>query len=283
MRYLITLIGLLALLVHGCKPCDDVTDPECPNYDPCYEVIPTSAEFDMIEVISRRTPIEIPIVTGKHLYIHTLRLAPKDTTPGLKHQWIIGREPTPREQDIEFVTFSSLNIGRSITITHIVESEARTGCFPEDDGRDTVVKEVQIVGYLPDYTPDGLYTPLPIHGVYTGHMTFAPEREFTMGIEWVDSETVPGNTSYTQLVNFPEGCFNFKYELVPAGNGFVWIGTYYADIEVCLAANTIVGRLADAGDSLYIDFDYYISEPVPPGVLLDESEERSSTFNVSFG
>jgi len=52
MKNLLLFTALLSLLAwSGCKRCDDPTDPECENYDPCYVANPLSPDFSIEEVV----------------------------------------------------------------------------------------------------------------------------------------------------------------------------------------------------------------------------------------
>ncbi len=44
----------LLVLIPGCKcSCDDPTDPDCKNYDPCYGADPPlTADFEMYEYVA---------------------------------------------------------------------------------------------------------------------------------------------------------------------------------------------------------------------------------------
>ncbi|MFK7969642.1 MAG: hypothetical protein AB8F95_04705 [Bacteroidia bacterium] len=256
MKYLLLLLAILGAILSGCKPCDDPTDPECKNYDPCYGLGPVSAEFDMKETLGYYPDIDIDLdlenVTGKHMNIHPMKLLSWDTG-NIKHQWIIGRDPQIREGVNELVTFGGYT--GTFTVTHIVEGPARTGCFPEDDGRDTVTKTAEIIRFI-DHYPEGVtHTPYDIEGKFEGICTHDPGTRFEMEMEFVDPIFV-SQINYFQLNNFPVNCSKI-IDVLGAANGFRFRGGYGGELEDCLRLHQCVGQLMAGGDSLRIDYGYF--------------------------
>jgi len=142
-------LSFLLLLIASCKPCDDWTDPECPNYcvdetnplcpnyDECLKQTPVSADFLMLERSIGADPITDTIyydtvlsssVITQALHIH------EDWT----YKWEIGAgeyEGTSTALD-----YSTAPRGLPISVRLIVEGPPNLTCFPDDDGRDTVTR-----------------------------------------------------------------------------------------------------------------------------------------------
>ena len=136
-RFLLGICVISAFWLISCNRCDDPTDPNCRNFDPCFGLGKgVTADFDMFEVNNSRWP-EIKVKTGVILDRRTLILVPNDTFD-VEHQWIIGTDPRIREGEVEVVTFG-FPAGR-IKITHIVSGNPMTACQDEDDGKDTVIQ-----------------------------------------------------------------------------------------------------------------------------------------------
>ncbi|MDX1906977.1 MAG: hypothetical protein SF053_08060, partial [Bacteroidia bacterium] len=90
-KYLICLPVLALLVWGGCK-CDDPTNPECKNYDPCYVQGAVSAEFTMEESHTfwpDRMPIFRSVSANNRVVLRAIQELDS-------YEWQVGTEPTPR-------------------------------------------------------------------------------------------------------------------------------------------------------------------------------------------
>ena len=146
LRYALLLALLPLLLWQGCKRCDDPSDPDCKNYDPCLGKEPVSAEFEM--------GVSFYQHAGKHALQDTFMVS--DTVIGggrmvefhgpkgyASYRWKIGlddREFTERNFSLRF-----LYPEPRLEIRLIVERTPNPDCFPGDDGRDTTIQYLTVV------------------------------------------------------------------------------------------------------------------------------------------
>lgn len=169
---LLLLLGIGMLVsMHSCKKekCNDPTNPDCENYDPCYGKSPVKAE---IKIGRMNTFLE---VNGDPYFMNedSIFCAPgiennsnfsqiwkqyigfRCPTPGVKTTWKLGAEII---NDSFFARFFEEDKGimGKYQVSLIVEKEPDIKCFPFDDGKDTLVKTFE---FVPNYE-------LPIMGVY---------------------------------------------------------------------------------------------------------------------
>lgn len=166
---LYTFIPFLLLLVFtGCKPCDDPTDPECKNYDPCYVQGAVSAEFSMQE--KGFGWFESLEITNSVSANNNLILVAEQELES--YEWQIGTEPNPRLGRTSTVYFGGTPYEK-IAIRLIAKGTPNLACDPLDDGIDTLTKEIQVVKY----------EELPISGKFKGrHVHLPNEEEFEIEI-----------------------------------------------------------------------------------------------------
>ncbi|MCC5916340.1 MAG: hypothetical protein JJU02_03335 [Cryomorphaceae bacterium] len=155
---------LLALFVgfSNCKrdddcPCIDPTNPECPNYDPCYGVEPPSAGFEIRE--------------SYNLFILGVRLGPDDNTfwdevlfsspytgAEYKHTWYLGAEVI--DQPSFQRGHGSIDVAQrpyQITVSHVLEYPIDSNCYPAASGRDSVARIYTIVRNTGQLATHGWY------------------------------------------------------------------------------------------------------------------------------
>ncbi len=262
MKKLILLFLALGLLAwQGCKRCDDPTNPECRNYDPCYELTEVSADFEMREYIGRSGDIvwDLSVTTGKVLNRNALVLTGLDSGD-VSHQWIIGTDPRVRSGIKEVVTFGGFT--GAIEITHIVSGNPRQNCFPDDDGVDTVTKVVEIVSFEES---------MPYFGTYEGVNLHQPRHPFSIEIYYVESNMY----GYPDMAvkNLPSGCDSLlNHDL--AANGFFVLGGGWPDFKTCWGLHAGLAQISANADTLVIHYRYDDPDSLaldPPRYVTKES------------
>ena len=157
----ILLFSGLMVLYNGCKdddcPCDDPTNPVCENYDLCYGITPVTADFEIghfrpASVNKRYMPDWIPDMAFRRTVIgfRPKSYDPKDTS--VKYTWILGAETI---HDGEFERDFSDTRESSIPVTLIIQKKPNLECFPDDDGRDTLTKQIHFVDRSCDFLTNG--------------------------------------------------------------------------------------------------------------------------------
>ncbi len=246
MKKLIPLFLALGMLVwQGCKRCDDPTNPECENFDPCWDAQPLqAADFKMWQPLrlDYTAPVYDTVFMNKTLVL--------EADSGYEsYEWTIGLDTTKRHTRLEPVEFYA-PYGR-IDITLVVRWTPDTLCYPEDDGVDTVQKTIYVVDVKE----------LPIWGSYHGYATSAPEDTFTMRLTHEEYTWVTGEVGI--LEGLPvAGC---RTPYIISGATAFYLGTSSGRIEVCDPhGRKVYGVLSPGYDSLVVTYETYPVGPDAP-------------------
>ena len=162
-KYLLGFLSLALLInLSSCKddecPCVDETNPECENYDPCFGEKPVTADFEISVLFRSVTPEGIPdwnpdVAFGRGL-LGFKAIGYPHSDNRIKYTWILGAE-TINEPYFERDFIDTREDENDIPITLIIEKEPDLDCFPEDDGKDTLVKYIRFVDSPCDYASTG--------------------------------------------------------------------------------------------------------------------------------
>jgi hypothetical protein len=191
--------------------CCDPTNPACSNYDPCYGVQEVSADFRILEIIGSNGSSETMMMETDTVFtLNLVRFEPKQEQYD-SVTWLIGSE-TLHEHSLSRKNFP---VYKTVPITLIVYRKPSTGCFPGDDGRDTVTK--MITGMPID--------DLPINGAYQGTNSDVQDDLFIIMVnDTIDCQTQLGQNL---LKNIPkdvprEGPYKCSLPFPPfyGGKGF---------------------------------------------------------------
>ncbi len=143
-------IALLCFMV-ACGPdddntCCDPTNPECPNYDPCYGKEEPNASFFTEDRL-------IYPEFGEYLWINDsiLRGGPvRFRSPfegdGIAHKWYIGAEIIEESSVVR--NFSQVQRPEYITVSHVITYPVDSLCYPAATGRDSIAQTFYLVDFL---------------------------------------------------------------------------------------------------------------------------------------
>lgn len=128
------------------KKCQDPTNPDCQNYDPCYGIQEIKADFEIGQIFSARlSPLADPYqaFVQDSIFPRVCSIKFKANLEGAKYKWILGAEVIEKKE------FSRVFIepAGEISVTLMVEKEPNSSCHPQDDGRDTLTKTFKLVEY----------------------------------------------------------------------------------------------------------------------------------------
>ncbi len=175
--------GLIINACHKDKPvtnCTDVTNPFCPNYNPCYNKVAAKADFSIYEIINFIGIEADTVAAGKNCFVRS-----KQRQPGFTYNWTFSGALTGTYNDtvVNFTPPIS-NHGGFVTVTLIVKSNVGN-CKTLKDA-DTLSKVFYIWG-CSDLSAIfsancGLSTPnyLPIWGSYKGTYQSNPLFQVTI-------------------------------------------------------------------------------------------------------
>ena len=167
----LSLFSLILIIAQSCckEKCNDISNPECENYNPCNGKIPVKA-FMKIGVVNSYMFVNgvestfnedsifcAPVDDKGSLFWepHRQYLGFKCMTPGAKTKWKLGSEIIT-DSLFARIFLSNKGIMGKYTVSLMIEKEPSLHCFPLDDGKDTLEKTFT---FLPNVE-------LPIMGVY---------------------------------------------------------------------------------------------------------------------
>ncbi len=249
MRNLLLLTALLGLLAwSGCKkPCEDPTDPDCENYDPCYVANPLSPDFSIEEVVGITLKASFFTDTVLANGFSSVRFTAMHGYQS--YSWQIGtddREFTDRVVSLQFID----PIG-TISVRLIAKKydwQLDPICRPGDDGLDTMVRQLTVVKRKETR----------VEGTYFGRV----ERKngvsdtLTVKVDWRTPDSVLFPNGMVSIDNFPRGCVDDtpygSYQDVFYGyTGFSYVGGTYPD--TCFRIRAI-GEVHAGRDSLLVAY-----------------------------
>lgn len=277
MHYTMKILGLLllvALLESGCKKetdCDDPTNMECSNYDPCYRG-PLTGDFTMEEILGYGFSDEPYRTTYPNISATVEDTAMKGRTivftaldEADRYEWTIGADPRVfRERTVELSFFSS-EVNLTPTTLAIKLRAYRDNpypCYPED----TVSESVRFITIVPRS-----YTALT--GKYKGISDFSPSDSFIVDI--YQDTSAGGSSNYYYMHGLTPNC-----DLAPIWNGPVGLpvlpgyskGFFENDIisgswPACYRSQGII-ELSDNRQDIRIQ--YYLRENAEGDEVYDE-------------
>jgi len=188
--------------LNGCKSCkeecDDPTNPDCPNYvepiDPCAGTHPVSANFTISQYAGPGNN-DLYIETQYHVRANSLiKLWAEEENASYK--WIIGADTIyAREYSFQFPTDFYDQI---IPLKLIVHKQPNTNCWPNDNGRDTLIRNVHV---QPSCTASFL-------GKFYGAWEDSPLDSFFISFRLTDWDQWPGEDCNALIGRGLNGDFN---------------------------------------------------------------------------
>ncbi len=232
-KYFFGVLLIFSLLgCNGFRDCDDPTNIDCSNYDPCFGEFEADAEFEILnKSIGNDTVFWFNDPTDDTIY-STSSWFPayfKSKHPLDSMKWKIGLDPTIYTDSLFAVDFPT-DAGL-IDVTQVAYHKSKDGCFEGNDGIDTVR-----------------------HSVYFKKITSILEHPLCCDYRGV-------------LVDNPTDTFIVKIfdPAVPGGIVLPDVGAYYIKVRSRVFAGDIkkfnhkpklVGKLQPDRKTLVIDYSY---------------------------
>lgn len=224
------------------KPCQDPSNFDCENYDPCYGRKRVSAAFKIQETI---TDPQIPEFWGDFLDTDTVISYAVQFTAleeDAEYEWHIGSEVLTGKS----VTKTNFPLGRTYPITLIVKKAPYSVCFPKDDGKDTLTRMMYMV--------DKKYRS-PFLGTFKGLVTNPVD---TLTIRIAEEQANIGGIIENVWIPYNWGCKNNDCHFENgAGGNFTYKKMYYSYpyvAENCLSPSGVFEIKGKANDTLIINY-----------------------------
>lgn len=217
MRFHIVLFCLVFIAFASCceddSPCNNPRSKDCPNYDPCIDIIPADASFRIIDSLpgfdcnDGRGVLDLvyevdTIWNGRELYF-------KANSSADTYTWKVGTDPTLHSGKEISIIFGGEILG-DVDVTLITTVVDSLGCIEPSLTIDSLTKHIHFI------PPDNKLA--LINGMFRGVDTDKPLDTFIMGI--------PCEDPTLGLLNFPNSCnliikFGFGYKglfILPSAN-----------------------------------------------------------------
>lgn len=210
---LIMLVVTLVFGVNACKDkCDDPTDMDCENYNPCYGKERTSAYFIVEESLGKHW-IECDTIIGRG-NLSAVRFTALQE--GDSFIWNIGLETIHSKSFIR----QGFPPNEHITVSLIViNKNPNKKCYPLDDGRDTFNRVLYVWGSESYWDETNkkyvVNSPLPIQGQYQGYFESNPRKQVIITLEDTVSACSKADVKSHILlksINLPDGYFQSCYD-----------------------------------------------------------------------
>ena len=219
------LMATVVLIVQCCKPdpdpptppCDDPTNPECPNYDPCYWEHPVTAKFKIYDDIFSFGPNADTWYQDSVLYAGNIKFQAVEDSAYYK--WYLGQEVIEGYGDSVVIKgINSLDPG-TYDAALVVEKNPNLICFPNDDGRDSIYKTFTVVDRCD----------LLVINKFKGVFDFAPEDSLVIEFYFMNP-----NTKEPDCDSFDIGGINLKGQgdTTLTGNGMGLVNRYIKWAEI---------------------------------------------------
>jgi hypothetical protein len=146
---ILVLTVLAAFSMQTCKNCNDPTNPDCANYNPCHDDQPPTAEFGIYEETGARylgcipdseKEILAPIPDGWPVWRNRVTFK-TEVTDYDSLTWQIGDHNQILRDPEVFLDFASF-FGESMPITLTVYRTSRKGCYDESQSVVTSTKNL---------------------------------------------------------------------------------------------------------------------------------------------
>ena len=211
---------ILLFIGYGCKDdemlvgdetptiCDDATNPDCPNYDPCLTYGAANAEFSILDSLSVSS-LEYP---GFTVEVDTIwnnnRLFFRAKHDNATYAWLVGTDPTIYTGKEFSLNFGDAAVG-DVTIRLITTIDDIEGCYSEEEKVDTSYNTVHFVKF-----EDIVELTTSIYGEYYGYVEGNSEEYFTISLKSFYDE----NRGFR---NFPNNC-DIVFSANPSYRHFVF-------------------------------------------------------------
>lgn len=243
---------LLFFLVFACGPddddndfCEDFTNPNCPNFDPCYDSVPANSEFDFVREITASmadTVVDVPTDT-----IMSSSLVIKAREQSLEnYTWTVGSDPNSIFGSRFVMNFTGFT--GTIPVTLRTLADTTDTCLELDELSSSTTRPLVIIESAIQRT---------IFGFFRGYLLEDSERtEYTVEINY-------DNPPRSRLRGLP---LNIDCDLsdrqdvgVPLIIGYRLFASTFVQVNPGLQCNDLVvlGQMTPgSGDEIKIEYRY---------------------------
>ena len=217
--------------------CEDATNPDCPNYDPCLTYGAANADFSILDSLSVPS-LEYPGFTVEvDTTWNNIRLYFKAKHDNATYEWVVGADPTIHTGKEFNLNFGDAAVG-DVVIRLITTIDDIEGCYSEEEKIDTSYNTVHFIKLeqVTELTNS-------IYGEYYGYIEDTPEEFFSVSLKSFYDEEGGG------FRNFPKDC-DINFDARPSYRHFLFDT---GNITNCNNPKGF-GELQEDGNTLMIKF-----------------------------
>ena len=199
--------------------CEDPTNPDCPNFDPCISSSQTSAQFEILIPASAGLPYADSLFADTATRGGSIVFRAEDTAANY-YKWYLGTEVIEGAEifEVSRVVDQDLPNG-TYTAALSIQDSPDTACFPEDTGLDSVFRyftKVDLCDFAIVNKFRGTYEDKPDELVEIEIIDWKPSR---------DEYCVYG--SYLHAINFDgnNDTIGIAFDIVGIGNSILIAST----------------------------------------------------------
>ena len=217
---------LISTFLGSCG-CDDPSDPECSNYDPCLGKQETSAYFIIEESIANDIWVECDTIAGRGNR-SSVRFTAKHNADSFV--WHLGTEII---NDKSFIRQSFPPNTWIEVLLVVYNRNPDKVCFPNDDGIDSFKRNLFVWPEESVWDADSqkyrINNPYPIQGTYKGYFVSDLDHEVELSLNDSSCQCNERILPSTIIFNLPKGLFKPYYEGPKCG---YFIGQAWASLPL---------------------------------------------------
>jgi hypothetical protein len=274
-KLLIVVLASFAFVLNSCKEdcpetkCQDPSNPECENYDPCYGKVPLKASFRITKGTggsvnytyadtfpNGESYFQESAVFSRTGFFHFLA----DTIPGAKYTWYLGSQVFNTWAFTRTISMGQEPGGR-FEVKLVVEREPDLDCFPDDVRKDSLTK----VFYLKNICDLTTAKTMRVYEPQLGRDSFN-FKFYAFDRNVPEGDSCKGN-SYDYVYNFyNEG----KYTRC-SGSPFDSLIVMNVNFEVNTKEPSAFIRIEPDGTINFLSHRYIFDQPASP-IIIDEKD-----------
>lgn len=198
LKYILLLAIAIAVLsqckkdddTQECPPCDDPSNPACPNYDACLKENPVTAAFRICDDVFFGGPNSDLWFEDDIIWKGRVKF--KAIEQDANYKWYLGQETLEGTEYQEVVrTLIDLNPG-TYSAALKVEKLPNIECFPSDTGVDSTFRTFQVVNVCDLKIMNrfkGVFQSNPLDSVVIRVFYYKLDNSVPQYVEWCDEPT----------------------------------------------------------------------------------------------
>lgn len=180
MRNYFLFLIIFVFSFQACKDdCNDISNPDCSNYDPCFGVEAANADFHIFEPVGSNLSETDTILWPAHVIFRAKQEADS-------FKWLLGSEVL----DTKEVYRNGFPSYEWIDVT-LITFKNEHPCLEKHQLSDTMLKRFIVVNDLYRNRDTNFYRALPWWGTWRGYNTDAPDEEFEISLGYIDKYNRP--------------------------------------------------------------------------------------------